>query len=166
LDVVRHGVREDVVELKTSLRKAGLALRLRPVLPSFPHSVQVLPVLLHLFLPFLLLVPPDFLRRRGGELELLLFALQVMAGEVFPAPPLFDLIQQFVLVDVLLLLLPPARIHLRHLVASTLILDVLLDQRLLHRFSLRKGTHVALHVVALVAHQHVVVLRRQGLTFL
>lgn len=51
-------------------------------------------------------------------------------------------------------------------VSSSLLLDVLLDEGVLHGVSLRKRTDKSLDILILAVHEHVVVLNKTAFTFL
>ena len=51
-------------------------------------------------------------------------------------------------------------------VSSSLLLDVLLDEGVLHGIALRKRTHKSLNILALAVHEHVVILDKTAITFL
>ena len=149
--VVGKRVCEDVVDLATS-SIGGVVLRLRPVIPAFSHFVKILPVLLHFLLLFLFLIPSNFLWNLRIHLELFLLALLAIPRYIFLLPPFLNLQKQLILVIVLPFRLTLACFHLELLVPLPLVVDIVLDERVLHCVSLGERTDVSLHVLCLVAH--------------
>lgn len=166
LNVKGQRIGEYIVHLHPALCEPRLALRLRSELSPLPHAVEVFPVLLGLVLPPLLLVPPDFLGPLGVELKLFLLLLYVVPREVLLSAALLNLLEQVIPIEVLALLVSLAGVDIEELVSLALVLDVLLDEGVLHQLALGERTHVGVSVAALIAHEHVVVLRRRTGTFL
>lgn len=151
MNVVGKRICEDVVNLSASSTHR-IMLGLGSVLPTLSHFVKIFPILLHFLLLLLFLVPSYLLWNFRTHLELFLLTLLAIPGQIFLLPPFFDLRKQLILVGIFPFGLHLSCFHFVLLVPLPLVVDVGLDECVLHCVSFGEWTDVGFNVLCLVAH--------------